>query len=135
MRLHYTRTTRSLSPQPIPQYARRESLMEHVDSLLARSRLQDEVRAASVDRFVDMDDLPTMRTSSIVCPSLSPWNTTGEYYYPRYPESWRGTAATIPPRRDYYYWTNPGRYYRYRSYYPRYYHYPSRRYVPSYLFR
>eukprot|EP00092_Neocalanus_flemingeri_P056494 GFUD01066996.1.p1 GENE.GFUD01066996.1~~GFUD01066996.1.p1 ORF type:complete len:201 (-),score=25.08 GFUD01066996.1:148-750(-) len=39
-----------------------------------------------------------------------------------YPESWRGTAASIPAlRREYFYWTNPARYYRHRTYYPRYY--------------
>jgi len=39
----------------------------------------------------------------------------------RYPESWRGTAASTPPLwREYYYWSNPARYYRHRTYYPRY---------------
>eukprot|EP00091_Calanus_sinicus_P002174 TRINITY_DN12213_c0_g1_i11.p1 TRINITY_DN12213_c0_g1~~TRINITY_DN12213_c0_g1_i11.p1 ORF type:complete len:205 (-),score=26.65 TRINITY_DN12213_c0_g1_i11:353-967(-) len=38
-----------------------------------------------------------------------------------YPESWRGTSASTPAlRREYYYWTNPARYYRHRTYYPRY---------------
>merc|ERR1719431_402293 len=38
-----------------------------------------------------------------------------------YPESWRGTAASTPPLwREYYYWSNPARYYRHRTYYPRY---------------
>ena len=67
----------------------------------------------------------------------------------RYPESWRGTAScTAPLRREYVYWTNPGRYYRYQyphvtsilmsNIYPwcRYQtFYPSYRYTPRYRTR
>jgi len=151
--------------------------------------MAEEARAKSVEPFPGfLDDLDDIRTSSsLICPPLSPWNRTGEFYYPSYnywiwnsytdptdhleeyrsrleaevthnlllenrfhhreddlstsleieysyPESYRGTAATTPLRRDYYYWTNPARYYRYKSYYPRYYYYPSRRYYPTYYF-
>merc|ERR1712106_153647 len=38
-----------------------------------------------------------------------------------YPESLRGTAVSRPAlRREYYYWTKPARYYRHRTFYPRY---------------
>ncbi|XP_023346952.1 uncharacterized protein LOC111715808 isoform X1 [Eurytemora carolleeae] len=127
-----SRYARSCSPQSFSYSSlRRESLSEHVDSLIARSRIHDQIRASSLEPFSDIAELPTIRTSTIVCTPLSPWNKTGEFYYPRYPESWRGTAATTPLRGDYYYWSNPARYYRYRDFYPRHFYYPSRRYYPS----
>jgi len=186
------RSTRSCSPeltQSYSSYGRRSSLVDHVDSIITRSRFQDQGRACSLEPFTDViDDLPSIRTSSLICPSLSPWNKTGHFYYPSYnywiwrsytdpgthleefgarleseishnlllpyefhhregdyatsleiqysyPESWRGTSATTPVSRDYYYWTNPARYYRYKSYYPRYHFYPSRRYYPSSIYR
>merc|ERR1719402_1177218 len=44
--------------------------------------------------------------------NYSPWSTTGGYYYPRYPESYRGTSSTFSPHlgRYYYYWESPSRY-------------------------
>merc|ERR1712189_66269 len=76
-------------------------------------------------RNTEFSDLDTtnqdIHYSSLVCDSLTPWGRSGLFYYPRYPESWRGTAASTPAlRREYYYWTNPARYYRHRTYYPRY---------------
>jgi len=188
----YRRTARSLSPTPISYSSlvqRRNSLSDHVDNIITRSRMADQYRAKSVEPFSDFfEDYPSTRmSSSVVGPSLSPYIRTGEFYYPSYnywiwrsytpvsdhlsefgsrlqseishnlyldnvfhhrpgdyatslqldymyPESYRGTAGTLSPllRRDYYYWTNPARYYRYKSYYPRYYYYPSRRYYPSF---
>ena len=118
---------------------------------------------------------PDVRYATLLCSSVSPWSKTGAFYYPRsgyrrlrlsswvltgilwycecplcrYPESWRGTAScTAPLRREYVYWTNPGRYYRYQyphvtsilmsNIYPwcRYQtFYPSYRYTPRYRTR
>lgn len=99
---------RSLSPEP---------LSSHVDSLIRTSR------ALSMDR----EELfsPSLQTSSIVCSALSPWSKSGAFYYPRYPESWRGTACTLPRTG---YWIHPSSYYRHLAYSPRY----SPRYVPRY---
>ena len=64
--------------------------------------------------------VPSLHTSTIVCSALSPWSKTGAFFYPRYfdlqfviikglglvmiimkmtiryPESWRGTACSLP---------------------------------------
>eukprot|EP00088_Acartia_fossae_P041612 TRINITY_DN4351_c0_g1_i1.p1 TRINITY_DN4351_c0_g1~~TRINITY_DN4351_c0_g1_i1.p1 ORF type:complete len:152 (-),score=9.39 TRINITY_DN4351_c0_g1_i1:123-524(-) len=116
------------------------SLDEHVENIIAKSKMADQYRASSLEPFVDMlydADQPKLRMSSVVCDPITPWSKTGQFYYPRYPESWRGTASSIPAySRNFWYWSNPARYYRYKSYFPRYYYYPSRRYYPSsYLHR
>merc|ERR1711872_976608 len=63
-------------------------LPRHVDSLIRQSK------ALSMER--DSLFVPSMHTSTIVCSALSPWSKTGAFYYPRYPESWRGTACSLP---------------------------------------
>ncbi|TRY80400.1 hypothetical protein TCAL_04713 [Tigriopus californicus] len=40
---------------------------------------------------------PNMRTTSISYGSTSPWNATGFYYSPRYPEAYRGTSSSVSP--------------------------------------
>eukprot|EP00092_Neocalanus_flemingeri_P025736 GFUD01027900.1.p1 GENE.GFUD01027900.1~~GFUD01027900.1.p1 ORF type:complete len:158 (-),score=9.90 GFUD01027900.1:164-637(-) len=101
------------------------SFSEHVDHLINRSRANSEVRSSD-PYFREFPHLASsnddLHYSSLLSNSLTPWSKTGAFYYPRYPESWRGTAASIPAlRREYFYWTNPARYYRHRTYYPRYY--------------
>lgn len=39
----------------------------------------------------------TPRSSTLTFSSSTPWNATGYYHYPRYPESYRGTASTYSP--------------------------------------
>merc|ERR1711990_934783 len=63
-------------------------LPRHADSLIRQSR------AHSMER--DSLFVPSMHTSTIVCSALSPWSKTGAFFYPRYPESWRGTACSLP---------------------------------------
>merc|ERR1739842_7743 len=63
-------------------------LPRHVDSLIRQSR------AHSMER--DSLFVPSLHTSTIVCSALSPWSKTGAFFYPRYPESWRGTACSLP---------------------------------------
>ena len=54
-----------------------------------------------------------LRYASLLCNPHSPWSKTGAFYWPRYPEAWRGTASCSTPRgREYNYWTSPARYYR-----------------------
>merc|ERR1712055_1149733 len=147
MRYEYSyRSGRSLSPDPInKRYGNRSmsippssiydelpsftclkdgTFSEHVDHLINRSRAISEVRNSD-PYFQDSSELstkPDVHYSSLLCSSLTPWSKTGAFYYPRYPESWRGTSVSTPAlRREYYYWTNPARYYRHRTYYPRYY--------------
>jgi len=59
----------------------------------------------------EVNDIP--RTTTISYSSTTPWNSTGFYYSPRYPQSHRGTAST------------------YNNAYAR--RYPVRRFVPSYV--
>merc|ERR550539_1589171 len=42
-----------------------------------------------------------LRTTSIGFHSSTPWNATGFYYSPRYPESYRGTSSTLRPYSQY----------------------------------
>jgi len=142
MRYEYSyRTGRSLSPDPISlRYGYRSysippttsdyelpsftsmkdgTFSQHVDQLLRRSRANSEIRNSEFSEVATSD--PEIRYSSLLCSPRTPWDKTGAFYYPRYPESWRGTAASTPPLwREYYYWSNPARYYRHRTYYPRY---------------
>jgi len=75
------------------------------------------------------------RTTSMTLSSTSPWDSTGFYYSPRYPQSHRGTASTYSSYSRRYFddfnYFNP---YAYgnpvRSDYFR---YPVRRFVPSYV--
>ena len=54
-----------------------------------------------------------LRYASLLCNPHSPWSKTGAFYWPRYPEAWRGTASCTTPRgREFNYWTSPARYYR-----------------------
>jgi len=80
------------------------------------------------------------RTTSMTLSSTSPWDSTGFYYSPRYPQSHRGTASTYSSvgSRQYsrryfddfnyfnpYAYGNPVR--------SDYFRYPVRRFVPSYV--
>jgi len=75
------------------------------------------------------------KTASMTLSSSSPWDSTGFYYSPRYPQSHRGTASTYSSYSRRYFddfnYFNP---YAYgnpvRSDYFR---YPVRRFVPSYV--
>ena len=65
-------------------------------------------------RNLDSTRVPgDLRYASLLCNPHSPWSKTGAFYWPRYPEAWRGTASCSTPRgREYNYWTSPARYYR-----------------------
>merc|ERR1711983_163293 len=130
---YYYRTSRSLSPEPLvqlPVSVFRESVKDgsfsqHVDNLISHSRAMSEIRESELKSSETLDESkyrhPDVRYATLLCNSLSPWSKTGAFYYPRYPEGWRGTASCTPPmRREFTYWTNPARYYRYQTYYPRY---------------
>jgi len=69
---------------------------------------------------------PHYRYLSIGTQNSTPWSTTGGYYYPRYPESYRGSSSTYSPYlgRYNYYWESPSKYYRY-SEHPFKYGYPT----------
>merc|ERR1719397_1063032 len=110
------RSTRSASPLTSWDLAEERNFSEHVNNIINRSRANSEMRQLGSSGVRDL------HYSSLVSDSTSPWSKTGAFYWPRYPEGWRGTAAcTSPLRREYNYWASPARYYRYKSYYPRYY--------------
>merc|ERR1712244_155949 len=114
---NFYRSTRSVSPQA-PLYCEESNFSDHVDNIINRARANSEMRNLSGSGAVS-----ELRYASLVCSPHSPWSKTGAFYWPRYPEAWRGTAScTTPLRREYNYWASPARYYRYKSYYPS--HYP-----------
>eukprot|EP00095_Tigriopus_kingsejongensis_P002061 maker-scaffold177_size283923-snap-gene-0.11 protein:Tk02061 transcript:maker-scaffold177_size283923-snap-gene-0.11-mRNA-1 annotation:"hypothetical protein PFL1_03712" len=72
---------------------------------------------------------PNMRTTSIGYPSTSPWNSTGFYYSPRYPEAYRGTSSSMAP------YSYSRRYFDYDVYNPyriEYFKYPNVRNMKDY---
>merc|ERR1712110_386396 len=105
---YYYRTSRSLSPEPLvqlPVSVFRESVKDgsfsqHVDSLISHSRAMSEIRESELKSSETVDESkyrhPDVRYATLLCNSLSPWSKTGAFYYPRYPESWRGTACSLP---------------------------------------
>merc|ERR1712198_607770 len=66
------------------------------------------LREARSFREVPLSD---QRSTTIAYGGSSPWNSTGFYYSPRYPQAYRGTASTTPYARRY----------------------PAKRFVPSYV--
>merc|ERR1719147_513523 len=46
-------------------------------------------------------DKYSIPSSSLVWNSWSPWSRTGAFYFPRYPESWRGSSMSFKPRAVY----------------------------------
>jgi len=123
------RTTRAYSENRLadPYYSSDAcSGLSFMPMALRASRANTPVRAPSTLRDYSVppvarstarqiiQDLPavTPRTSTMTFSSSSPWDSTGFYYSPRYPQSHRGTAST------------------YSSYSRR---YPVRRFVPSYV--
>lgn len=70
------------------------------------------VERSTARKYVQAVPEVAPKTASMTLSSSSPWDSTGFYYSPRYPQSHRGTAST------------------YSSYSRR---YPVRRFVPSYV--
>merc|ERR1711973_230051 len=133
-RYHY-RSTRSASPDLNLNRVTyiKDGFSKHVDNIIRQSRANSEKRDAEFrEEFEEQLKYvhPDIRYATLLCNSLSPWSKTGAFYYPRYPEGWRGTASCATPLHgEYVYWTRPARYYRYQTYYPRY------RYTPRYRSR
>jgi len=74
--------------------------------------------------FPRLSPAPEVRSTTTAYSGTTPWNSTGFYYSPRYPQAYRGTAATTVPYAR-----------RYMSkfdlYYPE--KYPAKRFIPSYV--
>jgi len=77
-------------------------------------------------------EAPPTRNTTVTFESTTPWNATGFYYSPRYPQSHRGTASTYNAlgRR---YFDDIDYYCPYPSIRYNYFRYPVRRFVPSYV--
>jgi len=75
------------------------------------------VERSTARRYVQAVPDVAPKTTSMTLSSTSPWDSTGFYYSPRYPQSHRGTAST---------YSSVGS----RQYSRR---YPVRRFVPSYV--
>jgi len=73
---------------------------------------KNEIRADEIHRATVKPEMP-QRTTTMSFTSTTPWDKTGFYYSPRYPQSHKGTAST------------------YSSSFSR--RYPVRRFVPSYV--
>jgi len=82
---------------------------------------------------IEVKQAPEPRNKTISFESTTPWNATGFYYTPRYPQSHRGTASTYNAIGRRYYIDDLD----YFCPYPRlrydYFRYPVRRFVPSYV--
>ena len=102
------RLGRSASPEGVER-----TFSDHVNNLLHHSRANSEARHCQM-RSLDSGGVVTdLRYASLLCSPHSPWSKTGAFYWPRYPEAWRGTASCSSPRgREFNYWTSPTRYYR-----------------------
>jgi len=93
------------------------------------------VERSTARKYVQAVPEVAPKTTSMTLSSTSPWDSTGFYYSPRYPQSHRGTASTYSSYSRRYFddfnYFNP---YAYgnpvRSDYFR---YPVRRFVPSYV--
>jgi len=70
------------------------------------------VERITARKLISQAPEPAPKTASMTIGSSSPWDSTGFYYSPRYPQSHRGTAST---------YTSASR------------RYPVRRFVPSYV--
>jgi len=79
----------------------------------------------------EVNDIP--RTTTISYSSTTPWNSTGFYYSPRYPQSHRGTASTYYNNAYARRYFDDFNYYNPHAYKLDYFRYPVRRFVPSYV--
>jgi len=128
---HMIRSTRAYSENRLsdPYYSSDAcSGLSFMPMALRASRANTPARATSILRETSVPPVPRTtarkliqevsapapapRTATLTFSSTSPWDSTGFYYSPRYPQSHRGTAST------------------YSSYSRR---YPVRRFVPSYV--
>merc|ERR1719354_549049 len=96
-------------------HALREARSQSPADLIATSpyRVAAPLPALATSRFYpEPETVDEKRSTTIAYGGNTPWSSTGFYYTPRYPQSYRGSAATTVPfaRR-----------------------YPSRRFVPSYV--
>jgi len=118
----YSRSARALSECPLTTTS---DVWAPVSNLYYVPTALREARGRSMSPFewvssqspitrVEFPSYPPaeQRSTTISYGGNSPWNSTGFYYSPRYPQAYRGTAATTTP-------------------YAR--RYPSRRFVPSYV--
>lgn len=102
---HALREARSRSPSPYSYDYR------------ATTPMRVAATIPSSSRYVAPDPLAVdhhqQQSTTIAYGGNTPWNSTGFYYTPRYPQSYRGTASTtnLPYSRRY----------------------PARRFVPSYV--
>merc|ERR1711899_480403 len=109
---HMIRSTRAYSENRLadPYYSSDAcSGLSFMPMALRDSRANTPARGLSTLRDTPA---PAPRTATVTFNASSPWDSTGFYYSPRYPQSHRGTAST------------------YSSYSRR---YPVRRFVPSYV--
>jgi len=93
------------------------------------------VTRTTARKLIEETPAPAPRTATVTFNASSPWDSTGFYYSPRYPQSHRGTASTYSSysRRYYddYNYFNP---YAYGNpVQSDYFRYPVRRFVPSYV--
>ena len=107
MRFSYSyRTARSVSPDKLETGWDSTTVSQHVNNIIKCSRANSEVRylrpaIQSVQTYIKMRSLgdggaglvTDLRYASLLCNPHSPWSKTGAFYWPRYPEAWRGTAS------------------------------------------
>jgi len=100
-----------LSFMPMALRASRANTPARAPSTLRETSVPPVARSTARKLIQEVPDVAP-RTATMTFSSSSPWDSTGFYYSPRYPQSHRGTAST------------------YSSFSRR---YPVRRFVPSYV--
>merc|ERR1719192_171680 len=117
----YSRSARAMSECPLGVTSDSwapVTNMYYVPSALREARSQSPFEWVS-SRITPPREVPSFRevplsdqrSTTIAYGGSSPWNSTGFYYSPRYPQAYRGTASTTPYARRY----------------------PAKRFVPSYV--
>merc|ERR1719206_549765 len=128
----YSRSARAMSAEPLTtsDVWAPVSNLYYVPTALREARSISPFEWVSSRSPITRVEFPSysppvdQRSTTIAYSGNSPWNSTGFYYSPRYPQAYRGTAATTTPyaRRymekfDLFNWEM----------------YPARRFVPSYV--
>lgn len=91
---------RSVSPPPTRMNS--SSLLPPLAATPRQSYYRDAPYNLGVQKLREFGGRATpLRTTSIGFHSSTPWNATGFYYSPRYPESYRGTSSTLRPYAHY----------------------------------
>merc|ERR1711981_710111 len=87
------RASRANTPARAPSTLRETSVPPVTRSTLRETSVPPVARSTARKLIQEVPDVAP-RTATMTFSSSSPWDSTGFYYSPRYPQSHRGTAST-----------------------------------------